>query len=40
MNVAKYKLDGKGDPLGIVQEFETWPYYQMGPAQIKIGPEK
>ena len=32
----KARLGGKGDLLGIVQEIETWPYYQMGCAQTRI----
>ena len=32
----KALLDGKGDPLGIVQEIEIWPYYQMVYAQTRI----
>ena len=29
-------MDGKGDPLGIVQEIEIWPYNQIVQAQTRI----
>ena len=31
-------MGGKGDPLGIVQESEIWPYDQMVYAQTRICP--
>ena len=31
-------MGGKGDPLGIVQEIEIWPYEQMVSAQPRICP--
>ena len=34
------RLDGEGDPLGIVQEIEIWPYYQMVRAQTRIYPRE
>ena len=30
------QLYGKGDALGIVQEMEFWPYYQMVYVQARI----
>ena len=30
------QLSGKGDPLGIVQEIEIFPYHQMLYAQLRI----
>ena len=32
--------DGKGDPLGIVQELKIWLYYQIVSAQTRISPKK
>ena len=34
------RLGRKGDPLGIAQETDIWPYYQMERAEIKIRPEE
>ena len=33
-------LDGKGDPLSIVQRIEYWPYDQMIYAQFRIYPRE
>ena len=32
-------LVGEGDPLGIVQDIESWPFYQMIYAQTRIRSE-
>ena len=42
---AKEKQDeawqgGKGDSLGIVQEIDIWPYYQMVYAQTRTHPRE
>ena len=36
--LAQKWLGGQDDPLGIVQEIETWPYEQMVYAQPRIHP--
>ena len=38
IHIRKTRLDGQGDPLGIVQEIEIWPYEQMVYAQPRICP--
>ena len=30
------RLNGEGDPLGIIQEIKIWPYYQMVYTQTRI----
>ena len=32
----KTRLGGKGDPQGIVQKIEIWPWYQMVYTQTRI----
>ena len=36
----KVQLGRKGNPLGMTQKIETWPYYQMVYAQTEIRPRK
>ena len=38
--IITIRLGGQGDPLGIVQETEIWPYEQMVYAQTWIRPEE
>ena len=35
---TRHDSGGEGDSLGIVQEIEIWPYYEMVYAQIRIRP--